>query len=364
MRLILLATSALAVGSMAAATPAPEETPIPQGLPHGAGVESPGEKPPRKVLVASEVSGYPLFLEPLERRLDRMDALLERISLQAGRDYPEKRLDLVVLTEYFLANPGTSAAVQAIDLGQVQPRISACARRHGCYLVVPMILKEPGPPLHYSNAAVLLDREGRLMGMYRKVHPVAAQGSETLEGGLTPGGDFPVFACDFGRLGIQICFDMLYEDGWKALAKGGAEIVALPSASPETIRPSAYAREYRYYILSSTPRDHAACFSPLGMIDSEATHEGDILISEIDLSYEILHWEAELEEGEALRRKFGSRVGFHYYHAEDRGIFWSNDPTTPIAAMVRSLGLVDENAKIDRVRILEDSIRGGPPTVP
>jgi predicted amidohydrolase len=293
-----------------------------------------------------------------------MDAFLARISLLAARDHPGKRLDLVVLPEYFLANPGTAAAVQAIELGQVQARMAACARRHGCYLVVPMLLREPGPPLRYSNAAVLLDREGQLMGMYRKVHPVAAEGSEILEGGLTPGGDFPVFACDFGRLGIQICFDMLYEDGWKALAKKGAEIVALPSASPETIRPATYAREYQYYILSSTPRDHAACFSPLGVIDSEATREGEVLVSEIDLSYEILHWEAELEEGEALRRKFGPRVGFHYYHAEDRGIFWSNDPAMPIAAMVRSLGLVDEEAKKDRVRRLEDSVRGGPSAVP
>ena len=328
------------------------------------GAASPAERPPRKVLIASAISGYQLFADPLEKRLDAMDAVVDRIADQAKKDYPGKRLDLAVLTEYFLANPGKSAAVQTIELGQVRSRVAACALRHGCYLIVPMLLKEAGPPPRYSNAAVLFDREGRVVGMYRKVHPVAPLGSDILEGGLTPGADFPVFSCDFGKLGIQICFDMLYDDGWKALAKQGAEIVALPSASSETVRPLTYAREFRYYILSSTPRDHAACYSPLGMIDSEVTHEGDILVREIDLSYEILHWEAELEEGEALRRKFGDKVGFHYYRAEDRGIFWSNDPETPIAAMVRSLGLVDENTKINRVRAVEDTIRGGPPIVP
>ena len=94
-----------------------------------------------------------------------------------------------------------------------------------------------------------------------------------LEGGTTPGPGFPVFDCDFGRLGIQICFDMLYADGWDALATEGAEIVALPSASPETVRPASYAREHGYYIVSASPRDRAAFFSPLGIIEAQATSE-------------------------------------------------------------------------------------------
>jgi predicted amidohydrolase len=227
-----------------------------------------------------------------------------------------------------------------------------------------MVLREAGPPLVYSNAAVLFDRGGRIAGIYRKVHPVAFLGSSDLEGGLTPGKAFPVFACDFGRLGIQICFDMLYEDGWKALGEQGADIVALPSASAETIRPMTYAREYRYYVLSSSPQVHACCISPLGLVEYEATREGDVLVQEIDLSYEILHWEAQLENGEALRRKFGSRVGFHYYPSQDKGIFWSNDPAMPIGAMVRSLGLFDESDTIERVRRIQDAARGGPPQSP
>ncbi len=364
LRPIQVAATAWALSAMATPGASIPNNPDGPAAPHLAGAKLRSEAPPRKVLVASAVSGYQLFADPLEKRLDAMDTVLDRISVQAKREYPEKRLDLVVLTEYFLANPGKSAAEQTIELEQVRPRVAACASRYQCYLIVPMLLKESGAHPRYSNAAVLFDREGRVVGMYRKVHPVAPQGSDILEGGITPGDDFPVFACDFGKLGIQICFDILYDNGWKALAKQGAEIVALPSASAETIRPSTYAREYQYYIVSSTPRDHASCYSPLGMIASEATHEGEVLVQEIDLSYEILQWEAQLEEGEALRRKFGAKVGFHYYHAEDRGIFWSNDPDTPIGSMVRSLGLVDENTKINRVEVLDDKARGGPLIIP
>jgi hypothetical protein len=164
-------------------------------------------------------------------------------------------------------------------------------------------------------------------------------------------------------VGIQICFDMLYPDGWRALARQGAEIVALPSASPETVHPCIYALQHRYYIVSAAPRDHAAVFSPLGVIEAQVTQEA-VLVHQIDLSYAILHWEAVLEEGEGLRRRFGDRVGFHYYRPEDAGIFWSNDPGTPIAKMIASLGLSESDANVERVRRLQDNARGGPPVEP
>ena len=68
--------------------------------------------------------------------------------------------------------------------------------------------------------------------MYRKVHPVINLGADPLRGRHHPGPEFPVFDCDFGRLGIQICFDMVYDDGWAALARKGADLVVWPTQSP------------------------------------------------------------------------------------------------------------------------------------
>jgi len=344
----------IVTGLRAAAAPLPPDSP-PVSWRH--------DGLPRKVLLGTVISGYGIFSQPLEKRLERMDELVEAMAARARGDYPAKRLDLAVLPETFLARPGESLAQQAIRLEEVLPRIAACARRQGCYLIVPLLLQEADPPRRISNAAVLLDRVGAVVGIYRKVHPVAPQGSDVVENGTVPGRDFPVFECDFGRVGIQICFDLLYADGWEALARQGAEIVALPSASPETVHPSIYALEHRYYIVSAAPRDHAAVYCPLGLIEAEATQEG-VLVHQIDLSYAILHWEAVLEEGEALRRKFGEKVGFHYYRPEDAGIFWSNDPGTPIAQMIASLGLSESDANVERIRGLQDQARGGPPATP
>ena len=323
-----------------------------------------GDRPPRKVLVGTVVSGYGVLSRPLQQRLQKMDDIVEAIATQAKKSFPAKRLDLVVLPEFFLARPGDSLAQKTVQLEEVQPRIASCAQRHGCYLIVPLLLREPDAPLRYSNAAVLVDRAGRLVGIYRKVHPVAPQGSDVLEDGTMPGREFPVFNCDFGRVGIEICFDMLYADGWQALADQGAEIVALPSASPETVRPSMYALQHQYYIVSATPRDHSAVYSPLGIIEAQATKDDAVLVHEIDLSFAILHWEAPLEEGEALSRKFGDKVGYHYYRSEDMGIFWSNDPAMPIGQMIGSLGLTESDPNVERIRLLQEKARGGPPVMP
>lgn len=322
------------------------------------------ERLPRKVLLGTFLAGYGIFEKPLDKRLQKMDEVLDEMSDRAARDFPGKPLDMVVFPEYFVARPGDSLEQKTVQIEEVLPRVAACATRHSCYLVMPMLLDERGAPARYSNAAVLVNRQGKLVGIYRKVHPVAFNGSDVLEGGVTPGRDFPVFDCDFGRVGIQICFDMLYREGWDALAKQGAEIVALPSASAETTRPCMYALQHGYYIVSATPRNHSAVFSPLGLIEEQVTEDGAMLVHEIDLSYAELHWENQLEEGAALSRKYGQNVGFHYYPPEDKGIFWSNDPKTSIGQMIASLGLETSGSNAERVRLLQDKARGGPPARP
>jgi len=322
------------------------------------------EQLPRKVLVGTEICGYDLIEKfPLEKRLQRMDEYVDAMELQAKFKYPGKRLDLVLLGEYFMARGRDTLAQNAVRLDEVVPRIAACAKRHDCYMVVPLVLKEDGPADRYSNAALLMGRDGQVIGIYRKVHPTTDLKYVLLEGGMTPGRNFPVFNCDFGRVGIQICYDICYPDGWEALAKQGAEIVLLPSETPQTVRPSMYALQHRYYIVSACPRNHSAVYNPLGMIDAEATQEG-VLVHEIDLSYAVAGWEAGWDGGETLKRTFGDKVGFNYYFGEDCGIYWSNDPKTSIGQMMRTFGYPEPTDDIERARLLQDSVRGGPPSLP
>jgi hypothetical protein len=195
-------------------------------------------------------------------------------------------------------------------------------------------------------------RDGRTAGIYRKLHLAVQSGTDSLEGGMTPGKEAPVFECDFGKLGIQICFDMEFDYGWKQLAGNGAELVAWPTQSPQTSHPAFRAKQHGYYIVSSTWRHNASIFEPTGKIVSQIKAPQQVLAQELDLTYRILPWSSKLQKGVAFTKRYGDKAGFRYYEDEDCGIFWSNDPGVPVAQMVRSLGLADWDSEHQRIRVL------------
>lgn len=318
--------------------------------------------PPRKVVVGTAIFGpygtYPGLVE----RLKTLGGVIDEMADRATAKYPGHGLDLAILPESAVTSTAGPASARAIPLdGPVRETFASLARKHKTYLIVPMDLAEGGPGgTTHANSAVLFDRKGEVAGVYRKAHPVAVLGTDELERGITPGRSYPVFECDFGRLGIQICWDIQFDDGWEALAKAGAEIVAWPSASPATAQPAARAGRHRYYIVSSTWREDATIFEPTGLVAAQVEPPGRVLVHQLDLSYAVLGWSAPLRNGEALAEKYRDKVGFHYERREDLGLFWSNDPKTPVGEMVRSLGLEEIDPQVGRNRRLQDAARGGP----
>lgn len=285
------------------------------------------------------------FAGSLEQRLETFRSGLVEAARKAAEQ--GKRLDVVVFPEFALQREGSSAAEQAVGLEEsVVKQLKGFVREHRAWTVVPMTLREDDG--RCSNAAVLFDRGGEVAGVFRKVHPMEDPDGR-FEAGVTPGDAYPVFECDFGKLGILICWDMSYPEAWAALAEAGAEMVALPSASPQTLRPAAEALRHRYHVVTSTQRDNASLFDPIGRTIAQVTQPG-MLVHEVDLSYAILHWSPTLHEGRALTDRYGAKAGGTYSSREDTGIFWSNDPEITIGQMIRELGLQEMPRAIEEVK--------------
>jgi len=53
-------------------------------------------------------------------------------------------------------------------------------------------------------------------------------------------------------------------------------------------------------------------------------------------------------------------VGYVYYESEATGLFWSNDPQTPISKMLAEADFVEMAPYIERNRRAQDAARGGP----
>jgi len=323
---------------------------------------SKADRPPRKVVVGTVIFGPYGKYSTLDERLKELSGFVDAMAAEAMTRYPVRGLDLAILPETTVTTTEGPASSRAVAWeGPVQETFGALARRHKTYLVVPLDLAEKqASGVVYSNAAVLVDRKGAIAGIYRKVHPVAGLGRDDLENGISPGHEFPVFDCDFGKLGIQICWDIVFDDGWQALADKGAELVVWPSQSPATALPAARAGRHRYFIVSSCWRNNATFYEPTGMVAAQVETPGKVLVHELDLSFAVLGWSARLRDGKGLSDKYGERVGYHYERREDLGMFWSNDPQTPIGAMIESLGLEEIDAQIVRNRGLQDAARGGP----
>lgn len=290
--------------------------------------------PPRKILVASSLAN---FQGTLDDRLKLADRLVLEAASRANHEYPGRGMDLMVFPEFAFASGDGGSAAQAVPFaGVLGDHLAALARTNHMWIVAPATLKESD---RISNAAILIDRSGKVAGIFRKVHPVPDAAGGKFEGGVTPGDAFPVFDTDFGKLGILICWDMTYEESWDRVGTAGAEIVAVPSASPQTMRPSAEALRHHYYVVTATPKDNASLFDPIGRTIGQTLARPGVLLQQVDLSYAILHWSEGLHNGQALTDRYGDKVGCDYSDREDTGIFWSNDPQVPIGEMVRSLGL-------------------------
>ncbi len=86
-------------------------------------------------------------------------------------------------------------------------------------------------PACYYNTAAVIDADGTYLGKYRKHHIPQVKGFwEKFY--FRPGNlGWPVFDTAVGRVGVYICYDRHFPEGWRALGLAGAQIVFNPSAT-------------------------------------------------------------------------------------------------------------------------------------
>ena len=113
--------------------------------------------------------------------------------------------------------------------GPTTERFQALARELGMVLVLPMY-EEEQPGVLYNTAAVV-DADGTYLGKYRKNHIPQVKGFwEKFY--FRPGNlGYPVFDTAVGKVGVYICYDRHFPEGWRALGLNGAEIVFNPTAT-------------------------------------------------------------------------------------------------------------------------------------
>ncbi|GAB2751618.1 hydrolase [Salinifilum aidingensis] len=118
---------------------------------------------------------------------------------------------------------------EAVPDGPTVRRMSALAAELGLVMVLP-VFETDGPGFFYNTAAVI-DADGSYLGKYRKHHLPQLPGFWE-KYYFRPGNlGWPVFDTAAGRIGVYICYDRHFPEGWRALGLAGAHLVYNPSAT-------------------------------------------------------------------------------------------------------------------------------------
>ncbi len=182
--------------------------------------------------------------------------------------------------------------------GPITEAMAKLARELEIVIVAP-IYERVDRSVYYNSAAVI-DADGSLLGVYRKNHiPLNTIFYEKLY--FKPGNlGYPVFNTRYGKVGLLICHDRHYPEGARALALNGAEIVLIPSATPDKslsrkvwekeLAAHAIFNEYFVAGLNRTGQEgnyfyygHSVAYDPAGEMLAQAGTDEEILIVDCDL---------------------------------------------------------------------------------
>ncbi|MEE9542419.1 MAG: nitrilase-related carbon-nitrogen hydrolase [Thermodesulfobacteriota bacterium] len=161
-----------------------------------------------------------------EVNLRRIASLIE---VAAERDAKIVALPQLFNTPFFPStiDKANFAFAEAED-GVTITAMRELSKKHSIVLICP-IFEKAGE--NYFNTAFVLGIEGEIIGKYRKVHvpqiPLWEEASYFETGDL----GFPVFDTPFGRIGVQLCWDTFFPEGFRILALNDAQIVFTPTAS-------------------------------------------------------------------------------------------------------------------------------------
>jgi N-carbamoylputrescine amidase len=120
-------------------------------------------------------------------------------------------------------------SAEAVPDGPTTRAMCEAAKKHGMVIVSPVYERDRSGRRY--NTAAVIDADGEYLGKFRKIHiPKIGKYDEKYyfaDGDL----GYPVFDTAIGKVGVYICYDRHFPEGWRELAMNGAEVIFNPSAT-------------------------------------------------------------------------------------------------------------------------------------
>ena len=284
-----------------------------------------GECLPREIWVAT-ISQNRMEAKDYKQMIQKMLGRMEKVVAY----HP----DIISLPEVFpFVNVSSGrpkvSDVAEVPIGDISRPFAEFARKNHCYVVCPIYTKEGG---HYYNSAVLIDNKGGLAGEYRKIHPTIGE----MDNGITPGPVRPpVFKTPFGVIGMQICFDIEWDDGWQNLRKAGADMVFWSSAFAGGSAVNAKAWQNKYVVVSSTRKDTSKICDISGEEIAGTGRWNDWVCAAVNLEKAFLHTWPFCQRFQEVEAKYGRKIRIKNFHEEEWSIIESLSPEVKVDEVLK-----------------------------
>jgi beta-ureidopropionase len=252
--------------------------------------------------------------------------------------------DLALLPETFMAAGTPSSAIRSIAEpipGPAFEAVARCAREHKMNVVAGFFAKEGD---RVSNVAALIDRTGRLSGLYSKSHPTEGE----ISGGVTPGPGARVFDTDFGRIGLSICFDVNWPSLWSDMKRDGAELVCWLSAYEGGLPLQAQACLNALPIVTSVWPYHARIIESTGRIAAQSSRWNRLAVHRLDLDKRLFHTDHHAHLIVQIQERYGQRIRLEAFTEEHIFTIECIDPDLDVSEVIDTFGLVEYSHYLER----------------
>jgi beta-ureidopropionase len=302
---------------------------VPTGITEDASLsEQPDEKPLREVWIAG-IGQMGIRAKTPEQMVERIMGILKEVLVY--------KPDFVCLPEAFAFNNTETKLTfpQQVDVSEkVLLQFSEFAKQNNCYTICPVFTSSEG---RIYNSAVVFDRTGTKIGQYNKIHETVGY----VRDGVTCGAMFqPVIQTEFGPIGVQICYDINWDDSWKMLGEQGVKIIFWCSAYDGGQHINMKALQNKCIVASSTNKNISkVCDIDGKTVAKTGIWEPNFYCGKLNMEKVFIPAYDYLKECREIRRKYGRKVRITCFHEEEWTIIESVSQEVMIKDIIREFNL-------------------------
>ena len=150
----------------------------------------------------------------------------------------KERPDWLCLPEVFSFMGGSRAdkmaAAESFPNGAAYILMRDLAAHYGVHIHAGSMLEKIASEDRLGNTTIAFNRKGEEVARYRKIHMFDVTTPDGMEyresNAMKPGDSVVTYECEGLTIGCAICYDLRFPALFDALAKRGADLIALPSA--------------------------------------------------------------------------------------------------------------------------------------